>query len=195
MGGLLDKLNKKNSQLKIQIQDEIPPDNENNDDADGPGDEDEILDEVEELEDEDIEGDILDNSKDAEEELDEELSDEGGSETNNSGASSNATTDAGKTPKQILENALEEKMKEYRVFISGELFLAMIDGMMPRFIFFIAKKAKLSQKKSWHEIQLTEKQIELLTPLAEEIVDEIFKSLSPMQQFALALGANYAQNF
>lgn len=140
---------------------------------------------------------LMEDSNLVDKELSEEISDEGGSETNIPEDSQNEVNIdmGGKTAGEVVKEALDEKMKAYKVFISGRLLLVMCDAIFPRVIFGGAKWVGYkSDKKSWQDIKLTKEQIEELEPIADEIVDYIFDNVHPLAQFSMALGASYAEN-
>lgn len=146
---------------------------------------------------------IMQESNEADAELSEEIKSEGESETSNINNGNSIDSEpeiidinlGGKTAGQVVQDALNEKMKAYKVFISGRLLLVMCDAVFPRVIFGGAKMfGYKSDKTSWRDIVLTEEQITELEPIADQIVDYIFSNVHPLAQFSMALGASYAEN-
>lgn len=76
--------------------------------------------------------------------------------------------------------------------IPGKLLLWGIDSVMPRVIIIGAKQFGVTVKKKVSELKLTSDEIDTLEPAADIASKEIFKNISPLAQFFVALGSVYA---
>lgn len=147
---------------------------------------------IEHIDGEDNYEEIILESKEVQNELENEMGTDGGSETNQD----NDTVENNPTVQEVVENVLEEKMKIYKVFISGKLLMSMIDTALPKIMATALNTFKKDKKKlvNWKTIRLTKEQMEEIIPAANEVVDYIFQHMNPLMQFMLACSVMYGGN-
>jgi hypothetical protein len=79
----------------------------------------------------------------------------------------------------------------FSVIISGRVLLSITDATIPRLIQFGLKKAKYDNGKTLDQMMLTDKEIKMLEPMADKVVDILFEQISPLAQFTAAMVAVY----
>lgn len=128
-----------------------------------------------------------------EEELDNEFTEEGDSETNA------RQEEEKKSDEKNLGDELKEKLGGkvdnitfFRVFISGKLMLNMADGIIPPLMVKGIKMVNKKYSKTKDDLKLSDEEKEELEKLADAVVEDIFKNMSPFQQFCLAMAVSYA---
>jgi len=86
------------------------------------------------------------------------------------------------------ESKTEEEKKHFTNFVSGYLFLICLDTILPEMLIYIFgiydKKFKQINSKN---LKLEKSEIEMLEPLADEVVKELFGTMSPVSQFIFTL--------
>lgn len=128
---------------------------------------------------EDVEND---NSEVTEAELVEELSEDSGSETDKI-----LDAETGEPVETIYNSSVNGS-----VFISGRMLLMITDATIPGIVIKGGKMIGYNTRKTRADLVLTENEREELEPLADAVVNDMFKHLSPLQQFLIAISAVYA---
>ena len=119
------------------------------------------------------------------EELVEEISDEGVSETINSDDNSDVPRSDGP------EISNDRPSQPMQIFISGRLLLGITDAVIPTAIIKGGRLIGYKTNKKRSDLMLTDAEVDLLEPLADNVSKEIFAQLTPIQQFLIALGGIY----
>lgn len=78
-----------------------------------------------------------------------------------------------------------------RVHFTGTFVLIMLDNFLPKGIIWAAKEVGYKTDKKPVDLKLTEKEIEELSPLADEIIRKYFKTLTLEQQFIIGITMAY----
>lgn len=79
----------------------------------------------------------------------------------------------------------------FNVIINGKLLLFMTDATIPKAMRWGMKKVGYETDKKLSDLMLTEAEKKALEPAADAVVEEIFKHMSPLTQFAVALVGVY----
>ena len=87
----------------------------------------------------------------------------------------------------------KEKERQFSNFVSGYLFLLCIDTLLPELLIFLFsrydKKFREVDKK---DLKLTADEKKELEPLADEVVKELFGTMSPVSQFIFTISFLYS---
>lgn len=78
-----------------------------------------------------------------------------------------------------------------RVHFTGTFVLIMLDNFLPKGIIWAAKEIGYKTDKKPSDLKLTEKEIEELSPMADEIIRKYFKTLTLEQQFIIGITVAY----
>jgi hypothetical protein len=86
----------------------------------------------------------------------------------------------------------EDEKRTYSNYVSGYLFLICLDVVLPEMLIYIFgmydKKFKEINAK---DLQLTEDEKKIIEPLADEVVKELFGTMSPVSQFIFTMSFMY----
>lgn len=91
------------------------------------------------------------------------------------------------TPETVV--APPEK-KEFKVYINGAMFLLALDFVFPGVI-AMAYNFFNDEKVDRNDLCMTEDERKEMQPLADDVVQELLKGLSPLQQFLIYTGVMY----
>lgn len=113
-----------------------------------------------------------------------------------------ATTGAGDDSEKLLNDIADDKpkeseavkhpeaKKEFKVYINGAMFLLALDFVFPGVI-SMAYNFFNDAKVDRSDLCMTEDERKEMQPLADEVVQELLKGLSPLQQFLIYTGVMY----
>ena len=131
-----------------------------------------------------VEGNELneESQKEIEQQLTDEISREERSETEDiNGKNISNDTGVGNNPDRPTFN----------VIINGKLLLFMTDATVPKAMRWGMEKVGYKTDKKLSELMLTDEEKKALEPAADAVVEEIFKHMSPLAQFGIALMGVY----
>ena len=101
-------------------------------------------------------------------------------------------------PKQEEQKQTEPKpepVQQVKPMISGYLLLIVIDTIAPGVVITVIGWVKKDVRDiKAEEIRLTDKQLQTLTPLADQVADIVFAKMHPINAFFISLAFCYAGN-